>query len=90
MIELYRGQLAREAGRGGKSAAGADQADISQNGKDLQTVMNRLRSLPDVRGDLVAGLKQQVSSGTYRVDSSRVVDGMLQERKLYQEAARAR
>ena len=87
IIELYQGNLARGARHQDTNAPGpSDQADISQKGKDLAGIMSRLKALPDVRGDLVAALKQQVVAGTYQVEPSRVVDGMLQERKLYKEA----
>ena len=87
VIELYQGSLARGAGQqGGNAPAPSDQADISQKGKDLARIMFSLKALPDVRGDVVSTLKQQVSSGTYKVDPSRVVEGMLRERQLYKEA----
>jgi flagellar biosynthesis anti-sigma factor FlgM len=90
VVDLYGGQTAGPAAGAKRSANAADQADISQKGKDLQAIMNHLKSLPDVRVDLVFALKQQVAAGTYRVDSSMVVDGMLQERKIFQEAAKGR
>lgn len=87
VVELYQGNLGKGAkSQGGNAPAPSDQADISQKGKDLQTIMSRLKALPDVRGDLVTRLKQQVSAGTYAVEPGKVVDGMLQERKLHKEA----
>lgn len=87
VIELYQGKGAPgSAGSGGSPPASADQADISQKGKDLQTIMASLKALPDVRGDLVSGIKQQLTAGKYKVDSAQVAAGMQQDRQLYKEA----
>jgi len=88
VIDLYQDAWTTGGRAAGNPPAPADRADISQKGRDLQSVMSSLKALPDVRADLVAGLKQQVASGTYRIDPQQVVAGMLQERQLYKEAVR--
>lgn len=87
VIGFYQGKRAAGlAGSGWFSPVSADQADISQKGKDLQSIMASLKALPDVRGHLVSGLRRQVATGTYKANSAYVAAGMQMDRRLYKEA----
>ena len=44
-----------------------DQLQISSKGKDFQTAKNAVAGVPDVREEVVAPLKKQVSAGNYEV-----------------------
>lgn len=63
VIDLYRGNLPKRAATpGGNAPSFSGHVAISQNGKDLQSIMFSLKALPDVRGNMVTMLKQQVAA----------------------------
>lgn len=46
-----------------------DKVEISQTGKDFQTVKAALADIPDVREDKVAEIKAKLDAGTYDVSA---------------------
>lgn len=55
----------------------ADAVSISSQAADLQSLEASIKSLPDTDVSRVAALKDQISNGSYVVDSQRVADKML-------------
>jgi flagellar biosynthesis anti-sigma factor FlgM len=56
-----------------------DQARFSSLGATASQLRTRLESVPDVRQDRVDFYRQQIASGTYKVDPQAVAGAMLQE-----------
>src|SRR4051794_39543204 len=50
-------------------SAGSARMDISTKGRLRAQTLEAVRATPESREDLVAALKQQVQSGTYKVDT---------------------
>jgi len=61
------------------SNASKDTVRLTDQGRELNGVVERVRSLPDVRMDRVMQLKQQLAQGTYRVEGSRIAVNMIDE-----------
>jgi len=56
-----------------------DNVDLSQAARELQNTQKLMESIPDVRQDKVDRLKNQIESGTYRVDAGKIADKMVKE-----------
>ncbi len=65
-----------------KQQAKADTVELSDTGKRIQEAHKQLESIPDIREEKVAQLKEQVENGTYEVDAEKVADIMLKEALL--------
>ena len=57
-----------------KQQAKADTVELSDTGKRIQEAHKQLESIPDIREEKVAQLKEQVENGTYEVDAEKVAD----------------
>jgi len=60
------------------TAKTADQVTLTNSARSLQKIEETIAKTPVVNTDKVASVKQQLSSGTYQVDSGRVADKLLQ------------
>ncbi len=56
----------------------ADQVTLTSSARSLQKLEETIASTPVVNTAKVAAVKQQLSSGTYQIDSSRVAGKLLQ------------
>lgn len=57
-----------------------DEVQISKEAMDFQLVMkaaNAAKSLPDVREEVIAPIKEKLDSGTYEIDSTSIADKLL-------------
>ena len=55
-----------------------DQVTLTSSARSLQKLEETIASTPVVNAAKVAAVKQQLSSGTYQIDSSRVAGKLLQ------------
>jgi negative regulator of flagellin synthesis FlgM len=53
--------------------------DLSTTAKDIQQAKNAVNQLPDVREKQVQEVKTQVDNGTYKVDTGKIADKMVNE-----------
>ena len=78
-----KGSKTREGGTAGASATsatpGTDSVELSPEVKELGTLREALLDTPEVRQELVDRLRSEIASGRYRVDGSRVAEGLLAE-----------
>jgi len=51
--------------------------NLSQASKDLRLANEAIASVPDVREDKVAEIRDKIESGTYRIDNQAVADKMV-------------
>ena len=68
-----------EAPKGGRTE---DRVALSPEAKQIQDVKKHLDSLPDVREDKVAEIKEQIEAGTYSIDGEKIAFKMLRESLL--------
>ena len=66
----------KEAPKGGLSG---DKVALSPEAKQLQEAKKSLDSLPDVREDKVAEIKEQIEAGTYTIDGEKIAFKMIRE-----------
>lgn len=86
---IYRrlvGATAESTGGSGRTqdAGGAgnrrqDQVHISEQAQTRLRLLEAVRSEPAARADLVARLKEQISSGDYEIDGDAIAEAMLDE-----------
>lgn len=57
---------------------GKDQVTISRAGTEFQMAKQAVNEAPEVREDLIAGLKQQIKDGTYQVSGEDFAEKLLQ------------
>lgn len=62
-----------------KQQVKTDTVEISNTAKKIQEASKQLKTIPDVREDKVAQLKEQVENGTYEIDADKIADKMLKE-----------
>lgn len=72
-LESNNDQLRRPEG-------GADAVALSPQAEELRRTREAIENSPEVREDLVRQLKREIASGRYRIDGSRIADGLLGER----------
>ena len=60
-----------------KQQAKADTVVLSDTAKAVQEAKTQLDSIPEVREDKVAELKEQIENGTYEVDSEKLAEKMI-------------
>ena len=65
-----------------KQPVKADTVELSDLGKKVQEAHRQLESIPDIREDKVAQLKEQIENGTYEVDADKLADKMIKESLL--------
>lgn len=53
--------------------------EISDNARLMRTATEVAKTTPDIRHEKVAALKKAIQEGTYRVDSEKVAEKMLEE-----------
>jgi flagellar biosynthesis anti-sigma factor FlgM len=60
-------------------AGGDDRATLSSDSTSVSSLVSTAMSLPDIRQDKVASLRQAVTSGTYQLDPKKIAASMLDE-----------
>ena len=59
-----------------------DTLNISDAAKEIQEVRKELDSLPEVRAEKVAELKNQIENGTYEIKSEEIAEKMIKDALL--------
>ncbi|WAM33062.1 flagellar biosynthesis anti-sigma factor FlgM [Caldicellulosiruptor morganii] len=59
----------------------ADKLEISSEARDFQTILNAIKSTPDIREEKVNEIKSKIESGTYSVSAKDVVEKLIREYK---------
>jgi negative regulator of flagellin synthesis FlgM len=62
-----------------KPSGNSDKVELSEQAKEVSRAFAQLKALPDVRQGKVGEIKNQVETGTYRVDGSKIAMSMLNE-----------
>jgi len=70
------------AGRPGKSV---DKVYLSPRAREIDDAKTKLKSMPDIRTDMVRDIRHKISSGTYVVKGDKIAFRMLKESVLNQK-----
>ena len=65
-----------------KQQTKADTVVLSDTAKTVQEAQKQLASIPDVREDKVAELKEQIENGTYEPDAEKIAGKMITDSLL--------
>jgi negative regulator of flagellin synthesis FlgM len=65
-----------------KQQAKADTVVLSDTAKTVQEAQTQLKSIPDVREDKVAELREQIEKGTYEPDPEKIAGKMIKDSLL--------
>ena len=60
-------------------ATGGEHIALSAKAKGIQKALETVQTLPDIRSEKVAEIKNQIASNSYRVDSEALAEKILQE-----------
>jgi negative regulator of flagellin synthesis FlgM len=63
------------------------EVEITSTAQLLATLEQQIASAPDINQSRVDAIRQALSNGSYQIDSSRVVDGLLAAQKFDAQAA---
>ena len=63
----------------GRIDGNEDDVDLSGKGNMLREAIDGLEFVPDIRSDRIAAIRQQIESGTYRIDGAHVVSALMTE-----------
>lgn len=69
-----KGESAESSSKAGGSS---EQIVLSSKAKDIQKAQEAVRAAPDIRVDKVNKIKQQISDGTYKVNSQGAAENIL-------------
>jgi negative regulator of flagellin synthesis FlgM len=65
-----------------KQQAKADTVVLSDTAKKVNEAQNQLESIPDIREDKVAELKEQIENGTYNMDEEEIAGKIIKDALL--------
>lgn len=56
-----------------------DKVELSDRAKQVQAASKIANSLPEVREDNIARIRNQIETGTYQIDANKIATAMLKE-----------
>ncbi len=62
-----------------KAKEATDKVEISSAARDMQVARKAFDSLPEIREDKVADIKQQIASGTYKPSAEQVIEKLMSD-----------
>ncbi len=87
---LVKLETGLKTGGNGRQAAGApgksvDKVYLSPRAREIDDAKTKLKSMPDIRKDMVNDIRHKISSGTYVVKGDKIAFRMLKESVLNQK-----
>ncbi|MBF0551494.1 MAG: flagellar biosynthesis anti-sigma factor FlgM [Deltaproteobacteria bacterium] len=65
--------------KAGVQSGATETVHLSSRARDINKVRDTLKTVPDVRTDVVARLKDSIAQGTYQVSGEKVAEKMITE-----------
>jgi len=62
-----------------KTVANGDKVELSQMAMDVKKARDQLETIPDIRAEKVAEIKNEIDNGTYKIDGKKIAFKMLKE-----------
>jgi len=56
-----------------------DTVALSAEAKQIQTVFKRIKSMPEIREEKIAHIRNQLNTGTYQIDAGKIATAILKE-----------
>lgn len=79
VAQLYKNTKTAKAQKSYGVAAGRDEVTISKAGYDYQIAKQAVAEASDIREDKIAGLKNKIESGNYKVDAGDFANKLLEK-----------
>lgn len=57
----------------------ADMVEVSARAQEIRQLRDAIAASPELRQQLVDSLREEIASGRYRIDGSRIADALLSE-----------
>lgn len=76
--QLYNTKSTNKAKQSGKPSF-ADQLQISNVGKEIQTAKQAVNNAPDIREDVTAPIKASIQNGTYQVNGDDFAERLMEK-----------
>jgi negative regulator of flagellin synthesis FlgM len=78
ITQIYQNSTNKQSGSASRPGF-SDALQISGAGQDYQIAKNALKSVPDVREDVVSAIRAQLADGSYHVSNNALADKLLSE-----------
>ncbi|MTI46809.1 flagellar biosynthesis anti-sigma factor FlgM [Sporosalibacterium faouarense] len=82
ILQSYNSQQVNKKDTKTSRLSKKDELKLSTEAKDFQTAMKAVKKIPDIRQEKVTSIKRQVETGTYEIDSGKIVEKMLSNVEL--------
>lgn len=79
VLQMYSTQQVNTKNDKASKIGKRDELKLSAEAKDFQIAMEAIKKVPDIRKSKVDAIKSQVESGTYQVDSGKIVEKIFQD-----------
>jgi negative regulator of flagellin synthesis FlgM len=73
VMQVYNNMSQKRIGEN-KNRLGKDQIQFSENAREYQFAINKLKEMPDVRTEKVDKLKEEIRSENYKVEGKKIVE----------------
>ena len=77
-LKLYNSQKRTKDIKTSAKAEKKDKLSLSSKAIEYQIAMKALKNVPDIRKDKVEEIKRQIETGTYKIDSGKIVEKMFE------------
>ncbi len=72
------GRESQPAAVDSKRREAADRLELSESARQIKSLVDRVRELPEIRESRIEELKHALADGTYRVDPKRVAESLVE------------
>lgn len=77
LMQIYNNNGAKKVQSAGRTCK-KDELKLSEKAVEFQWAMTKIKEIPDIRQDKVDKIKDEISTGTYKVDGKKIVEKMLE------------
>lgn len=78
LMQAYRKQEVNKNSIKSKRVSKNDQLNLSDTARDYQVAMNAIKNVPDIRKEKVEAIKEQIRTGTYKIDEGKIAEKILE------------
>lgn len=77
ILQIYNNSTKVNRPEKNKQKTDVDKVEISEEARDFQTILNAIKTTPDIREDKINEIKKKIDEGTYNVSAKDVVDKLI-------------
>jgi len=74
VLQMYKKQEVKKEVQGTSRLGKKDEVKLSDQARDFQIAMKALKDVPDIRKDKVEAVKKEIQTGTYEINSGKIVE----------------